>query len=102
MDTQALFQQALTLHGQGRLAEADILYRQLLADTPTNFQVQYRLSLSLFQQQRAAEALAMISAALAFQPRQPEALMLRGTLLASAGRREEALADFDQVLEEKP
>jgi tetratricopeptide (TPR) repeat protein len=102
MNSQALFQQAMTLHGQGRLAEADALYRRLLADTPANFQVQYRLSLSLFQQQRAAEALALVSAALAFQPRQPEALMLRGTLLASSGRREEALADFDQVLAQKP
>jgi tetratricopeptide (TPR) repeat protein len=102
MNSQALFQRAVTLHGQGRLAEADALYRQLLTDTPANFQVQYRLSLSLFQQQRAAEALAMVSAALAFHPRQPEALMLRGTLLASSGRREEALADFDQVLAQKP
>jgi tetratricopeptide (TPR) repeat protein len=101
MDPQALFQQAVTLHSQGRLGEADTIYRRLLADTPANFQVQYRLSLSLFQQQRAAEALATVSAALAFHPRQPEALMLRGTLLASSDRREEALADFDHVLAQK-
>jgi tetratricopeptide (TPR) repeat protein len=102
MNSQALFQQAVTLHGQGRFAEADAIYRRLLADAPANFQVQYRLALSLFQQQRPAEALAAASAALAFHSRQPEALMLRGTLLASSGRREEALADFDQALAEKP
>ncbi|HEX4117310.1 MAG TPA: tetratricopeptide repeat protein [Rhizomicrobium sp.] len=102
MTSRALFQQAMTLHSQGRLAEADAIYRRLLADAPADFQLQYRLALSLFQQQRHAEALAMINAALAFHPRQTEALMLRGTLLASSGRREEALADFDQVLKEKP
>jgi tetratricopeptide (TPR) repeat protein len=102
MNSRALFQQAVTLHSQGRLAEADAIYRRLLAETPSNFQLQYQLSLSLFQQQRPAEALDLISAALAFQPRQPEALMLRGTLLASSGRREEALTDFDQVLAQKP
>lgn len=99
---QTLLQQALSLHGQGRLAEADTIYRRLLAETPANFQVQYRLALSLFQQQRAAEALAAVNAALAFRSNQTDALLLRGTVLASSGRHEEALADFDLALAEKP
>ncbi|HWF64020.1 MAG TPA: tetratricopeptide repeat protein [Rhizomicrobium sp.] len=102
MNIQALFQQALTLHGQHRLAEAEAIYRRLLVDTPGDFQVQYRLALLLFQQQRPAEALAQISAALTSHPDQPDALLLKGALLVSSGRREEALADFDRVLAQKP
>ena len=97
-----LFRQAVSLHNQGRLAEADTIYRRLLANTPANFQVQYQLALLLFQQRRAPEALAAVNAALAFQSDQPDALLLRGTLLASSGRREEALADFDRALAGKP
>lgn len=102
MTSPALFQQAVTLHQQGRFAEADTIYHRLLAEAPANFQVQYHLALSLFQQQRAEEALAAVNAALAFHPAQPDALMLRGALLAGAGRHEDALADFDLVLAGKP
>lgn len=102
MDAQVLFQEAVVLHTQGRLAEADAIYRRLLADSPANFQVQYRLALLLFQQQRASEALSVVTAALAFHPHQPDALLLRGTLLASAARHQEALADFDHALARKP
>jgi tetratricopeptide (TPR) repeat protein len=98
MTSQAPFQQAVLLHQQGRLAEAHIIYRKLLEDAPTNFQLQYRFAFLLFQQQRHAEAMATISAALSIHSDQPEALMLRGTLLATTGRRKEALADFDRVL----
>lgn len=102
MTPEALFQEAVALHSQGRLAEADTLYRRLLADAPGNFQVQYRLALLLFQQQRHAEAMAAIGTALGLHPDQPDALMLRGVLLASTGRRASALTDFDRVLEQKP
>src|SRR5271156_6078758 len=98
MSSQAPFQQAVFLHKQGRLVEAEIIYRKLLEHAPTNFQLQYRFALLLFQQQRHAEAMAAISAALAIHSNQPEALMLRGTLLAATGRRKEALDDFDRVL----
>jgi len=102
MTSQAFFQRAVALHQQGRLAEADTLYRRLLAETPANFQVQYHLGLLLFQQKRPQEAMEAVRAALAFHPDQPDALMLRGVLLASSGRRQEALGDFDCVLVQKP
>jgi tetratricopeptide (TPR) repeat protein len=102
MTSQALFQQAVALHQQGRFAEADVLYRRLLVETPVNFQVQYRLGLLLFQQQRLEEALVAVRTALAFHPNQPDALMLRGSVLSSSGWREEALGDFDSVLAQRP
>lgn len=102
MTPDILFQQAVALHQQGKLAEADRLYRRLLAVAPHDFKLRYRLALLLSQQQRQAEAMAAIELALSSAPDQPDALMLRGELLASTGRRREALADFDRVLHHKP
>ena len=65
MTLQTLLNQAVSLHRDGRLAEAEGLYRQVLAQAPPNFGLQYRLALLQFQQQRPAEALASVTAALA-------------------------------------
>src|SRR6202012_6074864 len=78
MALQALLNQAVSLHREGRLAEAEPLYRRVLAQTPPNFQLQYRLALLLFQQQRSADALAATTAALAINPEAVEALVLKG------------------------
>ena len=51
------------------------LYRQVLAQAPPNFQLQYRLALLQFQQQRPAEALASVTAALAIKPEAVDALV---------------------------
>jgi tetratricopeptide (TPR) repeat protein len=102
MALQTLLNQAVLLHREGRLAEAEPLYRQVLAQTPPNFQLQYRLALLLFQQQRSADALAAIAAALAINPEAVEAVVLKGVLLAAAGRKQEALAGFDRALALKP
>jgi hypothetical protein len=45
MTLQTLLNQAVSLHRDGRLAEAEGLYRQVLAQAPPNFQLQYRLAL---------------------------------------------------------
>jgi thioredoxin-like negative regulator of GroEL len=67
MTLQTLLNQAVSLHRDGRLAEAEGLYRQVLAQAPPNFQLQYRLALLQFQQQRPAEALISVTAALAIK-----------------------------------
>ena len=102
MTLQMLLNQAVSLHREGRLAEAETLYRQVLAQSPPNFQLQYRLALLLFQQQRLADALTAIAAALAINPEALEALVLRGVLLAALKREEEALASFGRALSLKP
>jgi tetratricopeptide (TPR) repeat protein len=102
MALQALLNQAVSLHREGRLAEAEPLYRQVLAQAPPNFQLQYRLALLLFQQQRPVDALAAIMAALAINPEAVEALVLKGVLLAATGRKQEALASLDRALALKP
>ncbi len=98
MTSQMLLSQAVSLHQDGRLAEADQLYRQILTQSPGDYPARYRLALSLFQQQRHDEAIAAIAAALAIDPQAAEAWLLKGALSAASGQQERALADFDRAL----
>ena len=102
MTLQTLLQQAQSLHQAGQLAEAEGLYRQVLAQVPPNFQLQHRLALVQYQQQRHGDALASVTAALAINPEAPESLALKGILLAAAGHGNDALALFDRALALKP
>ena len=102
MTLQTLLHQAQSLHQAGHLAEAEGLYRQVLAQVPPNFQLQHRLALVQFQQQRHGDALASVTAALAINPEASESLALKGALLAATGRGEDALALFGRALALKP
>ena len=51
-----LLQQAGALHSQGKRAEAQKLYQQVLASRPNDPQALHLLGVALFQQGRAPEA----------------------------------------------
>ena len=99
---QALFQQAVTLHQSGRLAEAEPLYRRIIASDPGNFAPRHMLGLAYAQQQRFAEAVEWIGSALALNPDAVMALVHHGGALAALGRHAEALASFDRALAAAP
>src|SRR5580692_743851 len=78
-DAARSIQQALTLHQEGRLTEADALYGAVLAADPQHFDALHLRGVLHHQQGRSAEALRLVAAALK--------------------RHEEALENFDKVLE---
>ena len=102
MTAPLLFEQARTLHQQGKLVEAERLYRQAMAAAPDNLPIRHMLALVLYQQLRAPEALAAAEAALKLNPQAPDTLSLRAALLQGAGRHREALEGFDAALALKP
>jgi len=102
MTLQSLLNQAVALHREGRLAEAEALYRQVMAQSPPNFQLQYRLALLQYQQQRPRDALETVEAALAFAPDAVEALVLQGMLKAMIGAPGDALSSFERALALNP
>jgi len=67
-DARTTLERALTLHQQGRFAEAEPLYRAALAAAPANAQAQYLLGALLVQQGRDAEALAPLETAVRLAP----------------------------------
>ncbi len=102
MNTKALSEKAIALHRSGQLAEAERLYRELLAADPRDFTAQHLLGVIHAQQGRNKEALRGINAALTLKPDDAEAHLNRANVLKGLGRAQEALEGYARALELKP
>ena len=102
MTLQSLSDEAVRLHQQGRLAEAEALYLKILERDPRGFLARQLLGVLRLQQGRNEEALQMLEAALANNPASAEALINCGNALKLCGRTQEALEHFDRALARKP
>jgi tetratricopeptide (TPR) repeat protein len=98
----ALLQEAVRLHRQGRLGEAERLCRTALQHDARNFDGLYLLGLLLMQQRRADEAIAPASAALKRNPASADALMLLGSIMLMQTRADEAVSLFDRAVVAQP
>lgn len=97
-EAQQRLSQALDLHEEGRLAEAEQAYRALLAESPERPDVLNNLGTVLTQLARPEEGLAVFDRVVAALPNEPAAHANRGHALASLGRQSEALAAYDEAL----
>ena len=95
-------QQALGLHRQGRLLEAEALYRSVLARRPEHFEASYLLGMLKMQQGQPLQALPLIESAVKIKPFAPEALTGLAAVLATLGRALEALAAYDRLIKLRP
>ena len=99
---RALLDQAVGLHGQGRLGEAARLYEQILAVNPNVMDARHMLGVVRAQQQRPREAYDLIAPVVAADPNNALALSNFGNVLVALERREEALAHYDRSLALNP
>ena len=90
--------QAVALHGQGRWAEAEQLYAQILAADPNHMNTRHMLGVLWAQAGRNEEALEMIAPVVAANPRDALALANLGNVLNALDRLEEALEAYDRSL----
>jgi protein O-GlcNAc transferase len=95
-------QQALGLHRQGRLNEAEALYRSVLARRRDDFEASYLLGMLKMQQGQPAQALPLLEAAVKIKPHAPEALTILAAVLAALGRPAEALAAYERLIKLRP
>ena len=102
MDLHALGRQATALHQQGRLAEAEALYRQILRHDARVFPALYLLGMLRLQQGDSGEAVDLLGRALALNPNDPAALMHYGLALHGQGRFAQAAATFDRLVTAHP
>jgi protein O-GlcNAc transferase len=102
MNPQELLGQAIAFHQTGKLADAERLYRQLMAAAPQDATAPHLLGVVRAQQGRNREALELMSAALKLRPDAPEVLSNYGNVLRAQGRFAEALASYDKALAVKP
>ena len=98
----ALFDQAVALHGQGRLDEAERLYLQILAREPRHLDARHMLGVLRAYQNRNQEAHDLIAPVVAADPNNALALANFGNVLLALERPEDALAMFDRSLAINP
>jgi tetratricopeptide (TPR) repeat protein len=101
-DPSGLLRLAAAHHQRGQFADAESLYRQVLAAQPGHFDALHLCGVLMQQRGRSAEALELIGAALAANARVAAAQANYGLVLAALGRHEEALASYERALALKP
>lgn len=102
MKPPAHFDRALALHREGRLAEAEPLYRRVLRSAPTHFDTLHLLGALCGQTDRFDEALQLLQRALAQKPDSAPALNNLGNTLGNLGRHREAVQAFERSLAVRP
>jgi tetratricopeptide (TPR) repeat protein len=93
---------ALQHHQAGRLAEAERIYRQILAADARNPDGLHLLGMIVHADGRNDAAVEMISEAIAINQSVPHYHSNLGTILQAQGKLEEALACFERALALKP
>jgi predicted O-linked N-acetylglucosamine transferase (SPINDLY family) len=94
--------QAVALHQQGRLAEAETLYRESLTREPAPFGPRYYLGVLCMQQGRFEEAVAFLRDALRLRENDVHTLVNLGMALRHLGRPGEALQPLARALDLRP
>jgi Tfp pilus assembly protein PilF len=102
MGLEQLLHQALSAQQRGNQAEAERLYRQVLAAAPEEFNANHLLGILFFQQGRSAEALSFLEKALKANPEVAEAHAHYGLILHGLGRDGDALKSLDKALAIQP
>ena len=97
-----ILQEALSLHQQGRLREAEKLYTRALKAAPDNFDALHLLGLINAQNGQMGEAYRLMSAALKINPDVPDVLINFANVLHGLKRDDEALASIDRALALRP
>ncbi|MGA7433255.1 MAG: tetratricopeptide repeat protein [Xanthobacteraceae bacterium] len=98
----ALFSDASKLHQDGRIREAEYVYKQILAARPDHFDCMHALGVALHQLGDHAQAVRLIGLALKQNPRDAIALNNLGSALAVQGRLAEALVSFSSAVAARP
>jgi predicted TPR repeat methyltransferase len=96
------FEQGLALHRQGRLAEAERIYRHILRHAPGHFDALHLLGVICGQTDRFDEAHELLTRALALRPDNASVLNNLGNTLGSLGRHPEAVQAFERSLAVRP
>jgi predicted O-linked N-acetylglucosamine transferase (SPINDLY family) len=99
---QKVLRQALAFQQAGRLAEAEALYRQILAKRPNHPEALHYLGMIAYQAGKAEIAAELITRALSCRPDYLEAHNNLGVILDDLGRLEDAVKSYRRALELKP
>jgi protein O-GlcNAc transferase len=99
---EAAFQQAVEFHERGLLAQAEMLYREILQKEPTHTEALHLLGLVALSRADVHSAIQLIGAALALNPGHAVARVNLGSAYLQLQRPADALACYDDALRFAP
>ncbi|MCB5184274.1 tetratricopeptide repeat protein [Methylobacillus gramineus] len=102
MNPDQLFHSAVNAHRNGRLPEAETLYRQLLSLKPSHADALHLLGVLCHQTRRHQEATSFIERALALIPNNADFHNNLGLALQACGQLDQAVSHFNQGLAISP
>lgn len=95
---EPLYQDAVQLHGSGRLTEAASLFVAVLENNPDHFPSLHRLATIRRHQGRFEESLTLLHRAIACDPAAADAYNSLGNSLNCLGRHEEAIEQYHRAV----
>jgi tetratricopeptide (TPR) repeat protein len=99
---QAKLNQAIASYQQGKLAEAERIYREILRQQPNHSGVLHELGVIALRTQRTEQGIDLIARAIALDPKAAVAHCNLAAGLVDLKRHEEALAYCDQAIALRP
>ncbi len=93
---------ALEHHQAGRLAEAGVIYREILAADPRNAEALRLLGVIARQESRIDQAIELIQRSIEIDPKRAEAHHNFGDALRSQGKPDEAIAEYSKAIDLRP
>jgi tetratricopeptide (TPR) repeat protein len=93
-----MLKEAFALHAQGKFAEAERAYAEILRRQPKNFQALHLMGVLALQRGQTERGIELLCQALQLEPRQPMAHRDLGNALQQLERFEEAVASYDKSL----
>jgi predicted O-linked N-acetylglucosamine transferase (SPINDLY family) len=102
MALQAKFNRGLALHQQGKLAEAERIYSEVLEQAPNHFDALHLLGVIAVQTKQTERAVELITKAIGLNAKLAAAHSNLGSALRDLSRPEEALASYDKAIGLKP
>ncbi len=102
MDLQDRLKEGFALHQQGKFAEAERIYAQVLQQQPNDFDALHFLGVLALQTHRTRHGVALISKAIAIRADSAPAHMNLGNGFQDLKRPQEAVASYDNAIALKP
>ena len=97
-----MLEEAFALHAEGKFAEAERAYNDVLRRQPGNFRALHLLGVLALQRGQVERGIELLGKSLRLEPRQPLAHRDLGNAFQQSERYEKALACYDKALALKP
>jgi len=102
MNTESRLQEGISLHQEGKLDQAELIYQQILQINPENAEVLHLLGMIAYQVEKYDLAVNLINQAIEIDNRQPIFFHNLGLVLKDRGDLEGAIRVYQQVVRANP